>query len=95
MGAAAQGYYTKPIMLGGGSRTFNDITMHSLAFAGVIIEDDLGVNENGTYEITNIGGQTLTITAFAASEDGYDSNSGPVTFTAVISSNDVDIQVQS
>lgn len=92
MGAAAQGYYTKPVMLGGGSRTFDDITFHSLAFSGIIIEDGLGVNENGTYAISTADGQLLTITAYAASEDGYDSINGPVTFIADITQDDVDIQ---
>jgi hypothetical protein len=95
MGAAAQGYYNKPTMLGGGSKHFDNITMHSLDFAGIIVENDLGVNENGTYQITSATGQTMTITAYAASENGYDGASGPVTFTAVISSNDVDLQAAS
>jgi Tfp pilus assembly protein PilE len=95
MGAAAQGYYTKPTMMGGGSRAFNNITFYELAFAGIIVEDDLGVNENGTYEIASADGQTLTLTAYGASEEGYDSNTGPATFTAVISSQDIDIQAFS
>jgi hypothetical protein len=95
MGAAAQGFYNRPRMLGGGSRSFIDITMHQLAFSGIIIEDELGVNENGTYEITDSDDMNLTITAFAASEHDYNSNSGSATFIAVISSNDVDITLFS
>lgn len=91
MGAAAQGFFNKPALLGGGSRSFTEITMHEMAFAGVIIEDNLGVNENATYEITEAIEETLTITAYAASEMGYDANNGPATFTAVISANDVEL----
>lgn len=95
MGAAAQGYYTKPSMMGGGSRAYDGITFHELAFAGIIVENNLGVNDNGTYEIASAAGQTLTISAYAASEDGYDRNNGPLTFTAVITAQDIDIQSSS
>ena len=91
MAAAAQGYYAKPVMMGGGGRTFDGITMHNLAFAGIIIENDLGVNENGTYQISNTDDIAVTITAYAASEDGYNSTNGPESFTAVITMNDVNI----
>lgn len=95
MGAAAQGYFTKPNMLGGGSRKFDGITMYDLAFAGIIVENDLGVNDNGTYQIASASGSNLTITAYAASEDGYNGSSGPVTFTAAITPDAVDIQSSS
>lgn len=95
MGAAAQGYFTKPRMMGGGSRAFDGITMNDMAFAGIIEEEGLGYNDNGTYEITSDAGQLLVITAYAASEIGYDRNSGPATFTAEITSQGVNISFVS
>jgi len=49
--ASAQGYYMKPVMLGGGGRTFDDITFENFSFAGTVDDTD-AFNENGRYQIT-------------------------------------------
>lgn len=75
LASAAQGYYLKPAALGGGSRSFQDLTFYGLAFpAAGIRADSLGAqNENGYYVITGNGvaSQTLTITAHPSSGEGY------------------------
>ena len=71
--AAAQGYYMKPTMLGGGGRSFAGITFNNFAFpaAGINADGDVAQNENGRYEITAAGADEFTITAHPASRDGY------------------------
>lgn len=91
MGVAAQAFYEKPEILGGGGRSFSGITMEELAFAGVIIENDLGVNDNGTYEIQTDGDADFTITAYAASAEDYDRNNGTATLEATVTGRDIDI----
>ena len=56
IGASAQGFYMKPEMLGGGGRTFTDITFNDIAFGAQVTEsaadsnDDLQAeNDNGIY----------------------------------------------
>ena len=73
IGAAAQGFYMKPAMLGGGSRSFDGITFNDMAFpaAGISADGDEAQNENGRYVITTAEGQELTITAHPASDDTY------------------------
>src|SRR5690554_3575808 len=69
--AAAQGYYMKPTMLGGGNRSFENISFRSMAFSGKIDASDnlIAVNDNGTYILSNNGtGSTqLTVTAYPSS----------------------------
>ncbi|MBR9978005.1 MAG: hypothetical protein KFH87_07950, partial [Bacteroidetes bacterium] len=53
LAAAAQGFYRKPTMLGGGNNTFDKITIEDCGMA-----DDgagAGVNVNATYTITGAG----------------------------------------
>ena len=73
--AAAQGYYMKPGMLGGGSRSFSGIDFNQFAFAGTVNDADatIAFNENGTYKITPSGTDDLelTIEAWPASNDDY------------------------
>lgn len=93
MGVAAQAYYAKPEILGGGGKSFTGISMHNLAFSGIIVENDLGVNDNGTYEITTTTSNEFTITAYAASEVDYNQNLGTATFTATVTGSNIDIVV--
>ena len=74
--AAAQGFYMKPAMLGGGNRSFTDITFNDFAFAaaGINADGNFAQNENGFYEIQGVGTanvQQFTIIACAASNDDY------------------------
>jgi len=50
---AAQAYYLRAELLGGGGRSFNGIDFTKFPFPGVIDEDDdlIASNENGTYTI--------------------------------------------
>jgi len=70
--AAAQGYYMKPTMLGGGGRAFNTgdgITFEQFAFAATHIDSDgkTACNENGTYAISGEAAGEFTITAHPSS----------------------------
>jgi len=65
--AAAQGFYMKPDMLGGGGRSFDGITFNDIAFAGTVSDDDEAHNENGTYVITSSGDTDMVVTAYPAS----------------------------
>ena len=77
--AASQGYYMKPAMLGGGSRSFDNVTFNDFAFAASGIDQNTGleaVNENGRYVITQ-GDQEFTITAHPASQVPPELGGGP------------------
>ena len=67
--AAAQGYYMKPRMLGGGGRSFEGITFNEFAFAATVINDDgdQACNENGKYIISGESDLEFTITAHPSS----------------------------
>lgn len=54
----AQGYYMKNEMMGGGARSFQNITMEIIE-----LESD---NEHGTFSITDSGTDSFTITAIPA-----------------------------
>jgi Tfp pilus assembly protein PilE len=73
--AAAQGYYMKPNMLGGGGRSFDDITFTDIAFAasGVSADGLTAENENGRYVLESVTGnaQEFDITAYPSSGDNY------------------------
>jgi len=84
LASAAQGFYMRPAMLGGGGRTFdggedtdgnpNDpITFEGLAFPsdGINAAGTTAQNENGTYEFDDIGGQEFTIVAHPSSCENY------------------------
>lgn len=82
LASAAQGYYMRPDMLGGGGRTFNDITFEGLAFPSTFTNNEgtpTAVNENGRYELHDIGGQAFTIHAFPASSEDYAPAEDPTT----------------
>lgn len=73
--AAAQGFYMKPTMLGGGGRTFNPITFNDFAFAASEIGGDnsrTAFNENGRYIIDPVqDDQALHVVAHPASGEGF------------------------
>jgi len=75
--AASQGFYMKPAMLGGGSRTFDGISFHEFAFpaAGIDADGLVAQNENGVYTIiepTGTNPQTFVLNACPASSEGYE-----------------------
>lgn len=65
--AAAQGFYMKPTMLGGGNRTFTGVTFNDLAFPAEEITSGGSVakNANGTYTLS-VQAQELTVTGVTA-----------------------------
>ena len=71
--AASQGYYMKPNMLGGGGRSFENITFNQFAFpAAIISENGLAAeNENGIYFIEERDAGEFYIEAHPASCTGY------------------------
>ena len=73
IGSAAQGYYVKPLMFGGGSRSFDGISFNDMAFpaAGISVNGEEAQNENGRYVITTAAGQELIITAHPVSDPAY------------------------
>ena len=77
LASAAQGFYMRPEMLGGGSRSFTGLSFEGLAFpASVLGDEDDGnpmtaQNENGRFEIEDVGGQEFTIVAYPSSSEGY------------------------
>ena len=62
--AAAQGYYTKPTMLGGGGNDFSDITFNDIIFAADSVNADgkRAINANGVYIIA-ASTSSFTVTA--------------------------------
>jgi len=79
LASAAQGYYMRPAMLGGGGRTFDGgddgdgISLNGLAFPADAVSEDgqTAVNENGRYIISQVQDQAFTITAHPSSCEGY------------------------
>lgn len=84
LASAAQGYFMRPTMLGGGGRTFDGggespepgdgISFEGLAFPATEIggaNDRTAVNENGRYVIEEVGPQAFTITANPSSCENY------------------------
>ena len=71
--AAAQGYYMKPKMLGGGGKEFDNLTFKGMAIPGNIdaSSNSIITNQNGTYEITSASGDELKVTATPSSIKGY------------------------
>lgn len=78
LASAAQGYYMRPGMLGGGGREFDDLTFDGLAFPSDEQDNSVPIarNENGIYLLDDIGGQAFTIEAHPASCEGYDPDLG-------------------
>jgi type II secretory pathway pseudopilin PulG len=80
LASAAQGFYMRPAMLGGGGRSFNTggpdntgVTFRGLAFPSIgISENGLTVeNENGRYILSDRTADSFRITAYPASGVGY------------------------
>jgi hypothetical protein len=67
--AAAQGYYNKPSMLGGGNHTYTGIDLTDCGMSS-------GTNANGTYTITSSAASTAVIVGTSAVVSG-----GTVTIT--------------
>jgi hypothetical protein len=68
LASAAQGYYMKPNMLGGGGQTFNNISFKRFSFpySGILDEDEpmTAWNENGKYVISVAdGGRAINVLA--------------------------------
>jgi len=69
IGASAQGYWMKPVMLGGGSRSFEEINFTHLVFGGTLGETEEQTNpmeasnENATYTISGADSDEFIITA--------------------------------
>jgi len=78
LASAAQGYYMRPGMLGGGGREFDGITFEGLAFPSDDQNGDMTIarNENGIYILDDIGGQAFTIEAHPASCENYNPTIG-------------------
>ncbi len=63
--SAAQAYYRKPFMLGGGSNSFDGITIRDCGMAD--IGGGEGQNLSGTYSIASASGNTVNILGVCAS----------------------------
>ena len=92
--AAAQGYYIKPAMLGGGGNDFTNISFNNIAFAADSIDNSDGLtalNSNGVYVISGGSATEFTITAHPASRIvgtptlGSTATEGATTLTATVS----------
>lgn len=75
--AAAQGYYMKPEMMGGGSNSFGGLnweTIGTIPCNSISMDGDTEyancINKNGTYTMS-LSDKTLTITAYPSSFAGY------------------------
>lgn len=67
LASAAQGFYRKPTMLGGGNNAFDGITIEDCGMS-----DDGsggGENVNGTYVITTAAGDSFVITGTSATDN--------------------------
>ena len=81
LASAAQGFYMRPAMLGGGSRNFNSggfndggVSFQGLAFPATAIDQNTFMtaqNENGRYIIGDHAQDSFTITANPSSCTGY------------------------
>ena len=72
--ASAQGYYMKPVMLGGGGRSFAGITFNDIAFSGGLgLDEDeevselIAENDNGVYTIGTGTADEVIVSAVPAS----------------------------
>lgn len=67
--AAAQGYYIKPAMLGGGGNDFTNITFNNIAFAADSVSANglTAINSNGVYTISGGAAASFTVTAHPTS----------------------------
>lgn len=67
--SAAQGYFIKPTMLGGGGNSFAAVTFNNVAFAADSLTNDglTARNSNGVYVITNGTAASFIVTAHPTS----------------------------
>ena len=103
--SSAQGFYMKPEMLGGGSRSFEGLTFAGISVPGNIQDPTTSLiitNENGTYVLTepSAGDQTVTVKAYASSQqDGAyvatDADASTLSLTATIEPNMLDIDAET
>lgn len=79
--SAAQGYYIRPSMMGGGNNSFNAMTFKDINFPAEAISADgmTAYNMNGTYILNTDAGTSFTVTAHPASDPDYN---GSDQFTA-------------
>lgn len=92
--SSAQQYYMKPEALGGGSNTFDNMTLDNLGGVPGDISSSTLVNENGSYALSDVGGQSFTITASPASDESYtsgDASSASTTITAGVGPDNIDM----
>jgi len=64
--AAAQGFYRKPTMLGGGNNDFTGITIEDCGMSADITGN--GTNVNGTYALSGASPTALTVTGTSAQD---------------------------
>ncbi|MEX0686593.1 MAG: hypothetical protein WD267_13770 [Balneolales bacterium] len=91
IGAAAQGWYIKPSMMGGGGNSFEGMSFNDISFPAEKISS-IGLsaeNMNGTYVISGGSATEIVITGHPASDESYiksavDGDAG--TFTAATES---------
>lgn len=94
LASAAQGFYMRSIMLGGGGRSFNagpGINFDGLPFPSTAVGGEnnrTAVNENGRYVIDDVNHVSFTIYAYPSSgnnyEPGIDGANGDLVITAAI-----------
>ena len=69
--ASAQGYYMKPTMMGGGSKTFKNLTFNDITFGGDVTDGQTASNENAIYTIPeSITGSDFVVTATSTNSAG-------------------------
>ncbi len=66
--AAAQGYFRRPGIYGGGNNSFNNIAIEDVGLADN--GSGLGENNNGEYEVDGSAGSTCTIIGYSSTEAG-------------------------
>ncbi len=74
--AAAQGWYIKPGMMGGGGNSFTGITFNDFNFSAAFIAADglSASNMNGSYFLSGANDTQVTVTAYPASHEDYVGN---------------------
>lgn len=69
--AAAQSYYIRPAMLGGGGRSFAGIDFNKFAFTARPVDGSSGLtaeNENARYELSGLEPGEFIVTAFISDQ---------------------------
>lgn len=71
--SAAQGWFIKPEMMGGGNNSFSGMTFYDFNFAAESISGDSikAYNMNGLYIINTSAGNSFTISGYPASDDNF------------------------